>query len=251
MNSVQRHRPVASLAPHAGTAAARARRTGPAAPRPPGLDTGGSHPTLGRRAPRLGRPGPPAGRLGLAAGRLGLAALLALLLPAAAPAQPVQPVQPTADPAQTMAYIYNLGKFTEWPPAALGPPGRPITLCMMGDTEYLTLALAAIENRPMQGREVRVRHMSYLGEPLGCQILFVSRSEERHLAEILPAAHAGAALTVSDIADFADVGGIVGLLPAAAPDGKMEFEINAGVARQAGLRLSSQVLKLARNVVGR
>jgi hypothetical protein len=238
MNSVQRHRPVASLAPHAGTAAACARRTGPAAPLPPGRC----------RPPQPSTPGFVAGRRGPAALRLGLAALLALLLPAAAPAQPVRPA---ADPAQTMAYIYNLGKFTEWPPAALGPPGRPITLCMMGDTDYLTLALAAIENRPMQGRELRVRHMSYLGEPLGCQILFVSRSEEKHLAEILPAAHAGAALTVSDIADFADVGGIVGLLPAAAPDGKMEFEINAGVARQAGLRLSSQVLKLARNVVGR
>lgn len=233
MNSAQRHRPVASLAPHAGAAAARARRAEPVTPG-----------ALGRRRP------PRLRALGLAASRL--AALLALLLPAPAqPVQPVQPVQPAGDPAQTMAYLYNLGKFTEWPPAALGPPGRPITLCMMGDTDYLTLALAAIENRQMQGRELRVRHMSYLGEPLGCQILFVARSEEKHLAEILPAAHAGAALTVSDIADFADVGGIVGLLPAATQEGKMEFEINAGVARQAGLRLSSQVLKLARNVVGR
>ncbi|MBJ7314375.1 YfiR family protein [Rugamonas sp. CCM 8940] len=211
MNSAPRHRPVASLAPHAGAAAAPARRAESAPCRP--------------------------------------AALLALALASALAAPTL--AQPAADPAQTMAYIYNLGKFTEWPPAALGPPGRPITLCMMGDTEALTLALAAIENRPMQGRELRVRHMSYLGEPLGCQILFVARSEQRHLAEILPAAHASAALTVSDIADFADIGGIIGLLPAAAPDGKLEFSVNAGVARQAGLRLSSQVLKLARNVVGR
>lgn len=155
-----------------------------------------------------------------------------------------------ADPVQTIAFIYNFGSFTEWPPAALGPAERPITLCMMGDTEYLSQALTAIDNHLIQGRPLRVRHMSYLGLTAGCQILFISQSEERHLADILPPAHAGLALTVSDIADFTGSGGIFGLSQEL-QDNKLVFDINAAAARQAGLRLSSQVLKLARNLVGK
>lgn len=173
---------------------------------------------------------------------------LALGLLLAALGAPRARAQGNGEPAQTMAFVYNFGKFTEWPPAALGAPGKPITLCMMGDTEYLTQALAEIDSHTMQGREVRVRHMSRLGEPAGCQILFVAHSEEKYLGAILPAAHANATLTVSDIADFADLGGIVGI---AISDGKLEFDVNATVARQAGLRLSSQVLKLARTVLGK
>jgi hypothetical protein len=155
-----------------------------------------------------------------------------------------------ADPVQTIAFIYNFGNFTEWPPSALGPAERPITLCMMGDTEYLSQALTSIENHAMQGRPLRVRHMSYLGLTAGCQILFISQSEQRHLRDILPRAHAGVVLTVSDIADFASSGGIVGLSQEL-QDNKLVFDINAGAARQAGLRLSSQVLKLARSLVGK
>ena len=150
--------------------------------------------------------------------------------------------------AQTIAFLYNRGSYTEWPAAALGAAGKPFTLCLIGDTESLSQAPTTLDSHTIQGRAVRVRHMSHLGLPADCQLLYVARSEQRHLAEILPAAHAGAALTVSLIADFADAGGIIGL---SLSEGRLDFDVNAAAARQAGLRLSSQVLKLARSVTGR
>ena len=137
--------------------------------------------------------------------------------------------------AQTIAFLYNRGSYTEWPAAALGAAGKPFTLCLIGDTESLSQAPATLDSHTIQGRAVRVRHMSHLGLPADCQLLYVARSERRYVAEILPAAHAGA-------------GGIIGL---SLSDGRLDFDVNAAAARQAGLRLSSQVLKLARSVTGR
>ncbi len=150
-----------------------------------------------------------------------------------------------ADPAMTIGFLYNIARFTDWP---AGSRESQLTLCMMGDTEALSQGLTGFEGRTLSGREWKVRHMSRLGELNGCNILFIAKSEERYLAGILPGAHARNVLTVSDIDAFAELGGIVGL---SGNDDKIEFDINTAAARHAGLRISSQVLKLARSILGR
>ncbi len=55
-------------------------------------------------------------------------------------------------------------------------------------------------------------------------------------------------LTISDIPDFAERGGGIGLLYR---ENKVLFEINLASTRKAGLRLSSQMLNLATNIFGR
>ena len=52
-------------------------------------------------------------------------------------------------------------------------------------------------------------------------------------------------LTVGDGESFAEVGGTIGLF---VEDGRMRFAINPNAAHRAGLRLSSQLLKLAKIV---
>ncbi len=52
-------------------------------------------------------------------------------------------------------------------------------------------------------------------------------------------------LTISDIEGFAGGGGIIGLFLA---ERRVRFAINVGAARIAGLRISSQLLKLGRLV---
>jgi hypothetical protein len=54
-------------------------------------------------------------------------------------------------------------------------------------------------------------------------------------------------LTVSDDQKFLDQGGIVRLRQV---DGRLRFDIDAGAARRAGLRISSQMLQLAATVRG-
>ena len=53
-------------------------------------------------------------------------------------------------------------------------------------------------------------------------------------------------LTVSDAPDFAAAGGIIGLRERT---GRIRFDINQGAAKRAGLSLSSQLLRLADDVI--
>jgi hypothetical protein len=61
----------------------------------------------------------------------------------------------------------------------------------------------------------------------------------------MEAAQKAKALTVSDRADFIDEGGVIGLTAAG---GRYTFDVNLAAARSAELKLSSQLLKLARSV---
>ena len=78
-------------------------------------------------------------------------------------------------------------------------------------------------------------------------MLFISSSERRNLAAILGEANRRAVLTVSDSDRFAANGGMIGFVEA---DGKIRLEVNLEAAQKANLRVSSQLLKLARIVRG-
>ena len=159
---------------------------------------------------------------------------------------PSQATDP-ADANLTMAFIYHVAQFTEWPATGLAPSQRPLTLCMLGDTTALTPGTAAIDQHPPQGLTLRVRHLPRTGLLAGCQMLFIARSEESDLPRILRGAHASHILTLSNINGFTQAGGAVGLFGS---KHTIAFDVNRAALKRAGLRISSEVLKLARAVAG-
>jgi hypothetical protein len=143
------------------------------------------------------------------------------------------------------AFLLNFARFTEWPPASFRSDTAPLGLCIVG-TDPFGAALSAVEGKPVKGRELHVdRKVS--PDALGkCHVAFISRSQGDQVKDMLKTVESRAVLTVSDIEDFARKGGIIGLRLEA---GRIRFDINVKAARRAGLKLSSQLLKLA-SVVG-
>lgn len=139
------------------------------------------------------------------------------------------------------AFIYNFAKFTEWPASAFASPQAPLVLCLLGDGP----PLQALDGKSVQAHALQVRRGIRLADAGGCHMLFVAESEARRLTEVLHAVAAQNVLTISDIDDFADAGGVIGLF---LMDNKVQFEINVDAANRANLRISSQLLKLARIV---
>jgi hypothetical protein len=84
-------------------------------------------------------------------------------------------------------------------------------------------------------------------EARGAQIVFVSSAERSNMAAILKALDRPGILTVGDTEGFAMRGGAINFTVQAR---KVRFEINPAVTEQAGLKVSSQLLKLATLVVG-
>lgn len=168
--------------------------------------------------------------------RLGSLVVL-LLLPVTAPADTV------AEDNVKAGLVLNFAKYTEWPAGA--PAGDNLRVCALGN-QPLSGKLAQMRGRQAQGREIQVRVSVRADEWRDCHILFVPASEQQHLDAVLRAVAQAPVLTVSDIGGFAQSGGIIGLKLRA---GRFRFDINLAIARKAGLVLSSQLLKLADEVV--
>ena len=156
--------------------------------------------------------------------------------------------QEVASDAQVKAaFMVNFAKFLEWPAEAF--PGRdaPLTLCVTGRGP-VGAALSAYERRLVQSRELRVRRSVTPEELRGCHMVYVGEFEERQMLQILRAAAGLPLVTVSDIDGFADAGGTIGLVEAGQ---RVQFEVNIASAQRANVRVSSQLLRLARNTRGK
>jgi len=143
------------------------------------------------------------------------------------------------------AYLFNFAKFVEWPPSAFSSAAAPLVIGVIGKGPF-SEAHEALAGRSAKGRKVQVRQFTRIEEVGGCQILFIAGSERQHLKEILKALPASGVLTVSDIKHFCSSGGMIGLVIRGE---KVQFEVNVGNAERAGLKLSSQMLKLALSVI--
>jgi hypothetical protein len=169
---------------------------------------------------------------------------LTAALIAAALAAPVSAVPPTEHQVKA-AFLYNFANFVEWPPDALGPAGAPIKVCVVGVDPFGGALDDAFRGQSVQGRRaeiVRGPSLTALGR---CHILFLSQSEQRRWLELVKEVQGSPTLTGGDGPPLARQGGMVNFIVEAK---RVRFEINKTAAEQAGLRISSKLLSLARLV---
>ncbi|MDP2196624.1 MAG: YfiR family protein [Rhodocyclaceae bacterium] len=165
-------------------------------------------------------------------------ALLAivLLLPTIASA-----VTPSEESVKA-GFVLNFAKYTEWPAAFMG--GGELKVCWLGP-QALSGKLAELTGARVQGFVVRGRQVVRPEEWRDCHVLFIPASEASRLSAVLGALTTPT-LTVSDSPDFVQSGGMIGLSQRA---GRIRFDVNLAAAHKVRLSLSSQVLKLADEVL--
>lgn len=142
------------------------------------------------------------------------------------------------------AFLYNFTKFVEWPPEAFKDGVSPINLCILG-TDPFGKALRSISDKTVKGRKLNIKYPTRVEEITGCHVLFIGASERENLRQIMSFLKGSAILTVSDTEKFAERGGIINFIMV---ENKIKFEINPDAAQQCGLKISSQLLRLARIV---
>ncbi len=143
------------------------------------------------------------------------------------------------------AYLYNFGRFVQWPANATAAGGDSFTICLLGEDPFGPALHATIAGETIGGRSVVAKRISGPQQGVNCRILFISSSEDHQLSDILAALDKASVLTVSDMPQFVRRGGMVQFIL----DGnRVRFEVNLTPAERAGLTLSSQLLKLAISV---
>jgi len=143
------------------------------------------------------------------------------------------------------AFLYNFGRFVEWPRTASAPAGDPFSICLLGEDPFGPVLEETLEGKEVHGKKLLLRRIGSAKDTLRCQILFISSSEDSHLTEILTLLAGRSILTVSEMPRFAYRGGMIGFT---LEQNKVRFEINPPAAERGGLIISSQLLKLAKIV---
>lgn len=171
-----------------------------------------------------------------------LAMAAAALALAAAPAHS----QAASEYQAKAAFLYNFTKFVDWPPRAFASPTAPINVCVLGE-EYFGASLDAIQERQAQGRPLTVKRLASIGQAGTCHILFIGASEDKQVRSLLAAVKGQPVLTVGETDRFAEMGGVINLV---LEDKRIKMEVNLDAAQRHGLKISSQLLRLARVVGG-
>lgn len=143
------------------------------------------------------------------------------------------------------AYLFNFLKFVEWPTdAGANPRGKWVIGIMGGSPVGGELSLLA-EGKTVEGRGVLVKKLRAGDSLTKCNILFVSASEEKHLASILSGLQGSSVLTVADFDRFIERGGMIQFVS----DGdRIRMDIDLGATGRARLKVSSKLLTLAQAV---
>lgn len=145
------------------------------------------------------------------------------------------------------AYLYNFGKFVQWPTGSPNAAASIFTLCVIGDDPLEAKLQAVVSKETINGQHVAVKRLSGLRGASHCQVLFIPAREEDLIGRDLEEVRRAPVLTVSDSPDFTRHGGMIGFV---IQNHRVRFEVNIAAARKAGLQLSSELLKVAVNVTG-
>lgn len=169
--------------------------------------------------------------------RIAQCLMAALLLPALpVSAQTVQEYDLKA------AFVYNFALFTDWP-ADTSYDGGTLNICV-NPGSALRAPLINLSDRSVKGRKIAVRSLTAAGNLRTCHVVFLEGADRERWAHIKKGSGSGV-LTISDDEEISRSSAVIAL----AMDGnRVVFDINTRAARQAGLVLSSKLLRLARMV---
>ena len=174
-----------------------------------------------------------------------LAAVTCAVLCALPSARPARAAEPAIEYQVKAAFLYNFAKFVVWPEYVFSSKTSPLTLCVVGDDPFGTPLHAALAGRKAHSRRITLKLLDEPNSDDGCHIAFLSAPGDARMARLMHRLRGRTILTVGDDEAFAANGGMVRLL---VDNKKIRFDINAKSAEAVGLRMSAQLLSLARRV---
>jgi hypothetical protein len=160
------------------------------------------------------------------------------------------------------AFLYNFLKFIDWPEGKMSHNGNQIIIGIIGEDPFGP-TLDIFKDKTVENRRLIVKRFEGLrqmkenaekdkqaNEKLEslktCHLLFICPSERKLVREIIDLVDKSGVLTVGDTEEIIKSGGIISF---AMEDNKIRFDINLTAAEKTGLKIRSQLLRLARKVI--
>ena len=167
----------------------------------------------------------------------------ALLWAAIVLAPPLDAERPSEHEVKA-AFLYNFAKFVKWPESDSRAP--TFVIAVLGEDPFGSVLDRTVAGKAVLGRSVEVKRLHDLDAAGRMDILFVGESEKARLAQVLKRLEGTSVLTVGAMDSFAERGGMIAFK---VRDDVVQFEINLGSVERARLKMSSQLIRLARQVI--
>jgi hypothetical protein len=174
---------------------------------------------------------------------LGIAAITA-----ADPAPAPTPTTSTPVPSESSeyavkaAFLFKFGAYIEWPAGTFEDAKAPLIIGVVGDDPFDGILDSVVTGHTVDGRPVTVVRAQQIDQIKTVHILFISQSEKGKIGKIATSLEGKKVLTVSE---FDDPNIIIQFV---IETNKIRFDINLDQANRSGLKLSSKLLSVARNV---
>jgi hypothetical protein len=146
------------------------------------------------------------------------------------------------------SFIYNFTRFIQWPKhSSFSEEIRNYNVCVIGDNPFGSILHRLAKKHKFKEPSLEIKLDVSPGDIKGCQILFISFSEESNIERIVNQAREWPILILGDTPGFAERGVDINLLIV---ENRVTFEINKAGLEGRGFRVSSELLELATLIRG-
>lgn len=143
------------------------------------------------------------------------------------------------------AFLYNFAKFVSWPDSKFSNSNAPFIIGVFGKDPFGNALRESIVGRKIDGHPIEIRNIRTVNEVKDVHVLFVAGTENARAPGLHAALLQGNVLGVGESEDFLSHGGVIRFI---IERERIRFDINISSAIAAGLKISSQLQKLARSI---
>jgi len=143
-------------------------------------------------------------------------------------------------------YIYNFARFIKWPEKSFENNPNSFLLCLVEGDPFGN-QFQKVEGKSITGRKLTVKRLKSNDNLKQCQILFIPAAEKAHMSSIIKSLDNSHVLTVGDIRNFHQIGGMVSLRK---KGDQVKLEINLQATKRKELRINAKLLEIATIVNG-
>lgn len=144
-------------------------------------------------------------------------------------------------------FLERITKFIDWPEGTFSNPNEPFIITLVGENPFGPYLRELAKTRKIKNRRVILRQMEDNNAIEKCHMLFIAKTENKRLDEILSMTGNRPILIMGDGEKLARRGTHISLYKKGQ---RIRFNINLGAARKSGLVISSKLLRLATVVYG-
>lgn len=135
-------------------------------------------------------------------------------------------------------FIFNFIKYVDWPPTA---DNEPFTIAVLGSSDIKESLQRIADQKKLNSQKIEVKVADDPDE-INCRVLFIPASMSDRLQECIAKFSGKGVLIVTEGKNLASKGSSINFVMI---DNKMKFEVNPAAVKNAGLKISGQLLDLA------